>query len=267
MKKYLIAGLVIAFDYRYDTYFKNNIEHYIYDGNKEADHTIRLNYALELTEPKEGLFRIFSRSVSGVKSYMLYDEGYKNIDIWIDEDTFTDAATAEYIYSGMIFLELAQRHGLVPIHGSAISYDGEVILFAAPSGTGKSTHAKMWKELYKDHVSWVNDDKPLLSFEGDDIFVYGAPFSGQYSSNSNQKLPLKAIVILQQGVTDKVTVLNEKEGLKHLMRNTLRPQEEKLWDHALQSFETILRKIPMYLLDASLSTNAPKAIKKAIFNE
>ncbi len=264
MKNYLIAGIKIAFDYRYDHYFKNNIEAYTYDGN-DVDHTIVIKYALTLDEPKTGLFKIFSRSVSGVKSYMTFDKDYKNIEIWIDEDTFTDPATAEYIYSGMVFLELAQKHGLLPLHGSAINYKGDVILFAAPSGTGKSTHANMWKQLYKDDVSWVNDDKPLLEIIDGKTYVYGAPFSGQHHSNTNEKKPLKAIVFLKQGITDEVTKLSEKDALKHLMKNTLRPSEEALWDHALKQFEVILNNIPIYMLDASLSLNAAKAVKKAIY--
>ncbi|HHX76673.1 MAG TPA: hypothetical protein GX698_04770 [Acholeplasmataceae bacterium] len=265
MKKYLIAGMVIEFDYRYDQYFKNNIENYIYEGDRAVDHTIVVKYALELEPPTSKLHRIFSKSVSGLKAYMNYDEDFRNIEIWIDEDTFTDAATAEYVYSGMIFLELAQRHGLLPLHGSAINYKGDVLLFAAPSGTGKSTHARMWKHLYKDDVTWVNDDKPLLDVTEDGIYVYGAPFSGQYSSSSNERKPLKAIVFLKQGVTDRVDKLDKKEALKHLMTNTLRPNEEKLWDQALGHFDQIIKEIPIYMLDASLSTSAVKAVKKAIY--
>lgn len=267
MKKYLIAGMVIEFEYRYDQYFKNNIENYIYEGSRPVDHTITVKYALELKEPESKLHRIFSKSVSGLKAYMNYDEGYRNIEIWIDEDTFTDAATAEYVYTGMIFLELAQRHGLLPLHGSAINYKGDVILFSAPSGTGKSTHARMWKHLYGDDVTWVNDDKPLLEVTPEGIYVYGAPFSGQYSSNSNEKKPLKAIVFLKQGITDNVEVLTEKDALKHLMTNTLRPSEAELWDQALNQFEQIIGRIPIYMLDASLSTSAVKSIKKAIYSE
>ena len=267
MKKYLIADMVIEFDYRYDQYFKNNIEHYIYEGNRPVDHTITVKYALELDPPSSKLHRIFSKSVSGLKAYMNYDEDYRNIEIWIDEDTFTDAATAEYVYTGMIFLELAQRHGLLPLHGSAINYKGDVILFSAPSGTGKSTHARMWKHLYKDDVSWVNDDKPLLEVTDEGIFVYGAPFSGQYSSNTNERKPLKAIVFLQQGITDKVEVLNEKDALTNLIKNTLRPSEEALWDQALKHFDQIIKDVPIYMLHASLSTSAVKAIKKEIYKD
>lgn len=47
------------------------------------------------------------------------------------------------------------------IHGSAIAVDGKAYLFTAPSGTGKSTHTRMWREYFKDRAVMVNDDKPL----------------------------------------------------------------------------------------------------------
>lgn len=267
MKKYLIANIIIGFSYRFDEYFKDNIETYLYEGNQDAAHNIVVKYKKDLEAPKEGNYRIFSKSLKGVKSLMTYDKDYKNIEVWIDDEAFTDLATAEYIYTGMIFLELAQRHGLLPLHGSAITYDDEVILFSAPSGTGKTTHAKMWHRLYPEHVLWLNDDKPLLSIEDNKVYVYGAPFSGKHKANTNRKIPLKSIVFLRQGVTDKVTKLKKDEALKHLMVNSLRPTEEKLWDNTLKQFDYILNNIPIYHLDASVSLNAAEAVKEAIYGK
>ena len=42
-----------------------------------------------------------------------------------------------------------------------ISFDGQGIAFAAPSGTGKTTHIKLWQRLYGDRVEIINGDKPL----------------------------------------------------------------------------------------------------------
>lgn len=263
---YLIAGIKIDFKYKYDQYFKDNIEHYLYDG-KDVDHRLHVHYEENLKEPSDKQYRVFSRNIHSIKAMMIHNESFTEVDIYIDPKQFTDLATAEYIYSGMMFLEMAQRKGLLPLHGSAISYKGDVILFSAPSGTGKSTHARMWKRLYPNEVEWVNDDKPLVEVTDEGIFVYGAPFSGQYSTNTNQRLPLKSIVFLEQGITDKVTRLSDKEALKQLMTNTLRPQEEKVWDLMISKFEAILKNIPIYHLEASLSTNAALQVKKTIYGE
>ena len=47
-------------------------------------------------------------------------------------------------------------------HGSVITVDGEGYLFTAKSGTGKSTHTRLWREYFGERAVMVNDDKPLL---------------------------------------------------------------------------------------------------------
>ena len=47
-------------------------------------------------------------------------------------------------------------------HSSAIAVDGEAFLFTALSGTGKSTHTRLWRELLGERAVMVNDDKPML---------------------------------------------------------------------------------------------------------
>ena len=71
---------------------------------------------------------------------------------------------------GRPFLELTVIHekmtlALLPrdiflMHGSALCMDDRAYIFTAPSGTGKSTHARLWREIYGDRVRMINDDKP-----------------------------------------------------------------------------------------------------------
>ena len=41
-------------------------------------------------------------------------------------------------------------------HGSVIAVDGEGYLFTAKSGTGKSTHARLWRETFGDRAVRVS---------------------------------------------------------------------------------------------------------------
>lgn len=264
---YLIAGIKLSFSYRFDRFFKQNIEAYQINDDGTYDHQIIMSYETNITPPSEGNYRIFSKNAHGIKSMMVYDEDFKHVKIVINEEAFSDLETAEYIYSGMVFLEMAQRHGLLPLHSSAITFQGEAILFSAPSGTGKSTHARLWKERFFEQVDWINDDKPLLKLEGDKVFVYGAPFSGHYRENMNQKYPLKSIIFLQQGSTNDIVKLDEKEALQRLMTNILRPREESIWDQSLTILEEIIKNIPMYLLDANMTQEAVDSVYHTLYGE
>ena len=63
------------------------------------------------------------------------------------------------------FYDLLKNHGFM-LHASAVEVDGKAYLFSASSGTGKSTHTKLWQEYFGyDKALIINDDKPALKFE------------------------------------------------------------------------------------------------------
>ena len=101
-------------------------------------------------------------------------------------------------------------------HGSAVAKDGEVYIFTARSGTGKTTHTRLWLEQFPDaHV--VNGDKPLLRFESDRVTVCGTPWMGKEHYGCNEELPLKAICILERGEQNRIEKISFREALVSLL--------------------------------------------------
>ena len=47
-------------------------------------------------------------------------------------------------------------------HGAAVEVNGKAYVFTAPSGTGKSTHIKLWMDALGEKVRVINGDKPIL---------------------------------------------------------------------------------------------------------
>ena len=70
----------------------------------------------------------------------------------------------------------------VLFHGSVIAVDGQGFLFTAKSGTGKSTHTRLWREYFGDKAVMVNDDKPLLKITDSGVTAYGTPYNGKHST-------------------------------------------------------------------------------------
>lgn len=93
---------------------------------------------------------------------------------------------------------LADRD-VVLMHGSTVAVDGRAYLFTAPCGTGKSTHTRLWREVFGERAVMVNDDKPFLRFTEDEVLAYGSPWSGKHGLGSNVCFPLKGICILSRG--------------------------------------------------------------------
>ena len=93
---------------------------------------------------------------------------------------------------------LAQRDVLL-MHGSTVAVDGRAYLFTAVCGTGKSTHTRLWREVFGDRAVMVNDDKPFLKLTESGVIACGAPWTGKHGIGTNISVPLGGICILRRG--------------------------------------------------------------------
>lgn len=110
------------------------------------------------------------------------------------------------------------------MHGSCVALHGEAFLFTARSGTGKSTHTGLWRQIYPDAVM-VNDDKPLLRITGDGVLACGSPWSGKTSLNSNIEVPLKAVCILERDRYNHIQKIDFREMYPTLLAQLHRPAD------------------------------------------
>ena len=82
-------------------------------------------------------------------------------------------------------------------HAAVVSHRGKGYMFLGPSGTGKSTHARLWLK-HIEGTALVNDDNPVVRLEGEKAVVYGSPWSGKTPCYRNVSYPLGGIVMLSQ---------------------------------------------------------------------
>lgn len=142
------------------------------------------------------------------------------------------------------------------IHSSAISLDGEAYLFTAPSGTGKSTHTRLWREHFGDRALMINDDKPIVRERDGRFFVYGTPYMGQYRLGANIYAPIKAVCIISRGEQNEIERLTAEECISALLNQTLIPSDEGLMDALLSTFEKFIVSVPVYRLRCNISDEA-----------
>ncbi len=114
----------------------------------------------------------------------------------------------------------------VLFHSSCIAFDGQACCFAAPSGVGKSTHAALWKKVFRDRVTYVNDDKPFIKITDDGIFAFGSPWRGSHHLGENICAPLSAICLLRRGATNQIEPVTADEAFPYVFGQTYRPRGE-----------------------------------------
>ena len=164
----------------------------------------------------------------------------------------------------LIAENLASRNVLL-MHGSAISADGEAVIFTAKSGTGKSTHSRIWREVFGDRVFMINDDKPLLRIEEGEVAVWGSPWDGKHRLSRNISSPLKAIVSLERDVNNSIVPMGRTEALTVLMGHSYRSDNASTMTRIIELESRVIRSADFFLLKCNMDPEAARVARDGIF--
>ncbi len=151
---------------------------------------------------------------------------------------------------------LLQSYQGMFLHCAAIKYKGKAYLFTAPSGTGKTTHIRLWKKHLGDEVQIINGDKPLLRKIGDEIIVYGTPWQGKENYGCNTSAPVGGIFMINRAEENSIVKAPAKESLPFLLSQTMRPNEKENLINLLDTLEYIVSNIPIYNLYCNMDKEA-----------
>lgn len=102
------------------------------------------------------------------------------------------------------------------VHASVIRNDGLGYMFLGRSGTGKSTHSRLWLKHIPGSVL-LNDDNPVIRVIDGLAYVYGTPWSGKTPCYKNESVPLKAVVRLSQAPYNKIARFAPLQSFASLM--------------------------------------------------
>ncbi|MBP5466382.1 MAG: hypothetical protein J6Y43_02320 [Clostridia bacterium] len=152
---------------------------------------------------------------------------------------------------------LSFKQGII-FHSSAVAVDGKAYLFTAPSGTGKSTHARLWREMLGDRAVMINDDKPIIRFTDGDFYVYGTPWNGKHRLDTNTRAKIAAICEIRRGKENKIYKISPQEMLITVMNQTIRPTETEKWDNLFFILDKLLSDVPLYRLECDISEQASR---------
>lgn len=176
-----------------------------------------------------------------------------------EELSLVAGATAEAADVIVVYRDIADQlpaFDAVVFHGAAIEYGGKAYLFTAPSGTGKSTHIHLWFKHLGDKVRIVNGDKPILRLSENGVNVCSTPWAGKERWQRNCIVPLGGICLLRRGKTNHIEKAHPLEHFDPLLRQVYCPQNGEALDKTLQIFDSILSRVPFYVLDCTISKEA-----------
>ena len=204
------------------------------------------------------------------KDYMAPEVAVPEYTTDIPEDDIKDFASLSGIQHPrylMLHAHIANwllTRNVMHIHASALAYGGKAYLFAAPSGTGKSTHTKLWRETFGDNVTMICDDKPFLRFEPDGIICCGSPWNGKHGIGSNIEAPLGAICSLRQGAANSIARLSAGEAFFEIHRQVVCLNNSSEAEHVHVLMDRLCHQTPVFCLTCTATPEAARLAREVL---
>lgn len=148
--------------------------------------------------------------------------------------------------------------GAFLMHGTVVAMNGRGYMFTAPSGTGKTTRAKIWLEEYPDSFI-VNGDKPLLGITDNDVIAYGTPWCGKEHWNANIGVPLQAIYILERtapGEDNSIKEIEMTDAFDILVKHAYMPEDTRAMINTISLLKSLEGKVKIYLFRSAPTKEA-----------
>lgn len=161
---------------------------------------------------------------------------------------------------------LAVKHQAVSIHTSAIVYREHAVLFLGESGTGKSTHTRLWRDNIEG-ARLLNDDSPIIRIINGKPYAFGSPWSGKTPCYRNVGYPVAACVRLSQAPYNKMQQLSVAKAYAaiHPSCPPAFAYDDSLYDAISQILNVLITQVPVFHMSCLPDADAALLSCKTIF--
>lgn len=212
-----------------------------------------------------GFYRYYYWNVGNKSRFVLsvFGADRRKVTVYLQRQTL-QWLLPRFRLSAFLSLELLllQQDAFL-LHASAIDWQGRGIVFTAPSGTGKSTQAELWR--MHENAQIINGDRGLLRLTKKGWKVYGSPYAGSSDIYTDLSAAVACIVVLSQGPENRLTKLSPLAAFRHLYRGAAIP----VWDtQSVEAGTALLQKllaaVPVYHLSCRPDRDAVEVLKQEL---
>lgn len=187
----------------------------------------------------------------------------KHHEIALTEELVSGIVSPRLVLNSLDVEHLISSRGGVILHASYIQWQDKAIVFTAPSETGKSTQAELWKTYRNARI--INGDRAALIPGDGMVCAAGLPFSGSSRYCENETLPLAAVVCLKQAPVTTIRTLRGVQAFRQIWEgcNVNTWNREDL-DRSMGLVEKLLGQVPVFELACTPDESAVLALEQQL---
>lgn len=157
------------------------------------------------------------------------------------------------------------RFGVVPVHSSVVVCDNRAVMCLGESGTGKSTHTRLWLNNIPG-AYLLNDDSPIVRFFDNEVLVYGSPWSGKTDCYLQENHSLAGFLRLEQRKENTIRRLGILEGFTALQPSCppALAHEERCMDLLVNFISNVIERVPVYRMGCLPDADAARLSHKTL---
>ncbi len=156
------------------------------------------------------------------------------------------------------------QHDTLMTHASVIRYKDEGYMFLGRSGTGKSTHSRMWLENIEG-ATLLNDDNPIVRVVDGEVLIYGSPWSGKTPCYKNEVVPLKGVVRIVRAPHNKAVRLGPLQAYASLKPSCSCMKWDSASTDALhKTVETVISKVACWNMECLPDAEAARTCRASV---
>lgn len=164
--------------------------------------------------------------------------------------------------------KMAHRDAFV-LHSALFDVDGTGIALAAASGTGKTTHMRLWKRMLGDRMKIVNGDKPTIRFfeDSEQPFAYGTPWNGKEHYGCNMRTTLRHICFIERGEQNSIVPLEKDDAINRIFNQVYIPSNPAAMLATMSLIDRTLSVCKLWKITANMDISAAKTAYNKIFSK
>ena len=149
----------------------------------------------------------------------------------------------------LLFAFRTAAMGTLEMHASVTVKDDKGFLFLGKSGTGKSTHSRLWlKNIPGTHL--LNDDNPIVRIVDGKARVFGSPWSGKTPCYRNEDYPIGGIVRINRAPYDAIHRMSLPEAFASVSSSSSGLRAiRSIGDGLFATISKVAQTVPCYVLD------------------
>lgn len=208
----------------------------------------------------------FSTTREGVSYLMVKKDGSNVVECNLGNFDKIDPSLLRFGLWIMLGIVIAPL-GAIAIHSSVVVKEDQGVLCLGESGTGKSTHTRLWRENIEG-AKLLNDDSPIIRVIDGKCIVYGSPWSGKTPCYVNKCVPVRGLIRLSQAPHNKIYRLPALSAIGAVLPSCppAFAYDSTLQDHICNTVSDILSCTPVYHLECLPDAAAAELSYSTLFN-